>query len=456
MIGIKKRYFIALGITIILLCLTHHCWLGYKNSTHFDILLFIIVLILGYLLSLKLTSYIADFKSIKKQSRIEIIFLTVFFILLFLPISHIDQSKISYTENRTLAKYHPLITKKGKLNLKFGKEYEEWFNDRFFLRKNLIFLHYTTRLLINKKISDDTILYSSSNNWAIYKSHIPNKRNLDKNTYLKSLSNLDMFNKFCIKNNIKLYVLIVPFNAYLYQEQQIKEAKNQDALQFINNNIYKLQKESDATIIYPFNELKKASENDWVAFKVDHHWTEYGAFIGYQELIKAIHKDYSNIIPVNEADYNTFKSKKIRSYFNRQFFNGNALNSAPFLNIYANKILDTKYLYYENKNKNLLKVKIKDIEGAKNKTFYYPKGANYRVLEMGTSMNENLLQFTPYTFKNLKYIRFNSVKNRKTEEEFKIMKYYKKDILNYKPDIIILCITPGNLQELKNIFVEDK
>ena len=266
MVGIKKRYFIALGITIVLLCLTHHCWLGHKGSTHFDCLLFIIILVLGYLFSLKLTSYIADFKSIKNKSRIEIIFLSVFFILLFLPISHIDKNDISYNENRTLAKFYPLITEKGKLNLTFGKDFEAWFNDRFFLRKNLIFLHYTTKLLINKKIRDDKIIYSSKNNWAIRPYHIPSKKIFTNHRYAEVLNILNNFNEFCINNNIKLYVLLVPHNVYLYQEQQIQEAQKPKDLQAINNNIYKLQKNSDATIIYPFNELKKASKKEWVSF----------------------------------------------------------------------------------------------------------------------------------------------------------------------------------------------
>lgn len=452
----KKRYFIALGITVLLLYLTHHCWFGYKSSTHFDCLLFITVLILGYLISLKLTSYIADFKSIKNQSRIEIVFLSVFFILLFLPISHIDQSKISISENRTLAKYHPLITKKGKLNLKYGKEYEEWFNDRFFLRYDLINLNYIYKLLLNNKIKTNQITYTGSNNWAIFNSYIPNKNIIPNSKYPIILKNLNKFNEFCAQNNIKLYVLIVPPSEYLYQEQLIKEAQKPEDLKFINNKINILKQQANMKIIYPYEALKKASKKDWVAYKVDIHWTEYGAFIGYKELIRVIQKDFNNITPVKETDYNIFRSKKIRSNFYRKFYNGHTFSIAPFLNIYAYKILDTEYLNYDNKNINLLKTNVVDIEGARNKTFYYPKGANYRVLEIGTSMNENLLQFTPYTFKNLKYIRLNTIKGRPNKEEFKIMKYYKKDILDYKPDIIILCITPLNLKELQNIFVEDK
>lgn len=451
----KKRYIIAFFITILLLILTHHIWLGYKSSIHFDALLFIIILILGYLFSLKITSYIADFKSIENKSRIEIVFLSVFFVLLFLPISRIDQSKISISENRTLAKYPNLLTKNGKLNIKFGKDFENWFNDRFFLRNELINLNTIYKIFSYKHFETNKTFYYKEYNVVFSKTHIPEKNTVPKKELPKIAASLDKFNLFCQKHNIKLYVLIVPYNQYIYQNYA-KDYANPKGLIQLNNNIKELQKLSNTDIIYVYDDLKKTSQSqkESVAFKVDHHWTEYGAFIGYKRLMKEINKDYPNIVPVKEESYRTFRSNKVRCDFDRKFTNGNTLEMAPGLNIYANKILNTKYLYYENKNHKLLQTEIIDTDNTRNKTFYYPKGANYRVLETGTSMNENLLQFTPYTFKNLKYISLNNIKNRKDSEIFKIMKYHKKDILDYKPNIIILCITPLNLKRLPQIFEE--
>ena len=449
----KKRYFIAFIITILLLCITHHIWLGYKESMNFDCLLFIIILVLGYLLSLKLTSYIADFKTLQNQSRIEIIFLSVFFVLLFLPVSHINQSKISKFENRNLAKSPHLITKNENLNLKFGKEFEHWFNDRFFLRRELINLNTIYKLLSYKHFETNKTFYYKEYNVVFSKTHIPEKDTVPKKMLPKIVHSMDQFNLFCKKHNIKLYVLIVPYNQYIYQNYA-KDYANPEGLAQLNKNIKELQKLSKTDIIYVYDDLKKASQTqkEAVAFKVDHHWTEYGAFIGYNRLIKEINKDYPDISPVKKDNYKTFRSKKVRCDFDRTFTNGNTLQMAPGLNLYANKILDTEYLYYENKDKQLLKTKVTETDDLLTKTYYYPKGANYRVLEIGTSMNENLLQFTPYTFKNLKYISLNNIKNRKDSEIFKIMKYYKKDILNYKPDIIIFCITPINLTRIPQIF----
>ena len=137
----KKRYFIALGLTLWVLYITHHGWMGYKNAPAFDPMLLIIISVLSYLAGLKITSYLADFKNLQHKSRIEIVFLAIFFIFLFIPMSKINQDAKSETENRYLAKYKPLITKEGQLNLSFGKDFENWFNDRFAMRKELNYLN---------------------------------------------------------------------------------------------------------------------------------------------------------------------------------------------------------------------------------------------------------------------------------------------------------------------------
>ena len=87
-----------------------------------------IILILSFLLFYKLFDYIADFKTIKHKSRIEIIFLVAFFVILFIPLSNISQEKTSNSENRTLAIYKPFINKKGEINYNFGKNYDKYFN----------------------------------------------------------------------------------------------------------------------------------------------------------------------------------------------------------------------------------------------------------------------------------------------------------------------------------------
>lgn len=453
---IKKRYFIALCFTIGILYFTHHTWLGHKNSANFDFLLYIVISILGYLISLKITSYIANFSTIKNQSRIEILFLTTFFIVLLLPMSYINQEKISKSENRKLATWHKLIDKDGKFNYKFGKDFENWFNDRFALRKELIELNYIYKYFINDKLETEKMYYYKDSNVAFLKFHIPKEETFSKENIQPVVTELNKLNKFCNKHNIKLYVLIVPYNQYIYQ-QYAKAFANPEGLEKLNYNIKMLQDKSDANIIYVYEDLKKASEKDFVAFKTDHHWSEYGAFIGYQRIMKEIQKDFPNIKIAKETEFNIKKSKKVRSDFNRKFHEGETIIfNAPFLKPFSKIILDTSYKYYTHKDEKRLHIDTYNTSLKREKEYFYPRGSNYKLLEIGTSMNENLLQFTPYSFKQTKYIRINSVKDKPEEDEFKIMKYNKQNILDYKPNIMIFCITPVNLNKLKNIFKEDK
>jgi len=116
--------------------------------------------------------------------------------------------------------------------------------------------------------------------------------------------------------------------------------------------------------------------------------------------------------------------------------------------------LKNNYKYYKHKDFSKLKVKTFNQPNNRSKIFYYPKGANKRVILFGTSMNENLSEFIPFTFKDVKRIRNNEVTGINQVEEWKILKHYKKTILEYKPDIFILCFTITNILDMPTMFLE--
>lgn len=445
----KKRYFIALGLTLWVLYITHHGWMGYKNAPAFDPMLLIIISVLSYLAGLKITSYLADFKNLQHKSRIEIIFLAIFFIFLFIPMSKISQDAKSETENRYLAKYKPLITKEGQLNLSFGKDFENWFNDRFAMRKELNYLNARLKALNGVK-TNKTGVYFTRSKWMFLKSGLIKPEIKTPQEVIKQFS---LFNDFCNKHNIKLYVLIIPSSPTVYKNYASSfydENSETNLVEFINE----LQ-DTNIKIIYPLKELRNAAKKDFVFFKTDWHWTEYGAYTGYRALFNEIQKDFPELKPVSLNEYKSTISNKIRSDWNRDFHEGEMIMFVfPELKNNLDKVLDTEYTYYTNKNEKLLNIRITDKVKNKQKNFYYPYGSNLKALEIGTSMNENLTQFTPYNFKHLKYIRLNNVKDLKNGEEYKIMKYYRKRILNYKPNLIIFCITETNLGAITNLFKE--
>ena len=423
-------------------------------STTFQFDIFLSILILSILCSLKLSNYLADFKTIKKASRIDITFLTVFFVILFIPMSYISSDEISKTENRTLAKM-PLFTQPdGRINYAYGKEYEEYFNDRFALRDFLVNFDLNIKI-INAIIQNTKAFYIKENNWFGLKSNckplFESKKELDN-----IVDYFDEINKFCMENNIKFYALLVPNKEMIYNKE-IQPFIKKSSIEKNNKDIEYIKNHSKANIIYPYNELKnEANKGNYVFFKSEHHWTQYGAYIGYLTLMREIKKDYPNINLISlKNDYKEYTNKKVSADFYREFEIGQTVNLLPVLKQYSNNFLDIDYKYFDNKNKNLLSEKIQKIEYL-GREYYYSKGANLRVIQTGTSMNESLDNFLPYQFKNLKYIRLNNGQKVKDgKEQVKILKYYKNSILKYKPDIVILCYTMGNLTRISKLKEEN-
>ena len=79
----------------------------------YDVLLLITLFTLFFLLYFKILAWLMKLKWVQNKSRIDIVFLTVFFILLFVPMLHISDAEKSEQENRMLAKYTPLIDYRG-------------------------------------------------------------------------------------------------------------------------------------------------------------------------------------------------------------------------------------------------------------------------------------------------------------------------------------------------------
>ncbi|MBP5216179.1 MAG: hypothetical protein J6039_06490, partial [Alphaproteobacteria bacterium] len=147
----EKKIEISAGekLTITFKVRRHHFRLKNLSDLYgFNGYLFISILILTFLGAYKLVNYVAKFKLLENNSRIDIVFVIVFAVLLFIPMSRISTAEKSMQENRMLAKYKPLLTTKG-LNLQYGTDFEKWFNDRFFGRKEMLQLYSAVKLYTN-------------------------------------------------------------------------------------------------------------------------------------------------------------------------------------------------------------------------------------------------------------------------------------------------------------------
>ena len=75
--------------------------------------------------------------------------------------------------------------------------------------------------------------------------------------------------------------------------KEITGIRNGDLIEYI-------KKASRFPVVFPYEELVEASRQDFVFFKTDHHWTDWGAFAGYQVLMNEIKKDFPYVNIANE------------------------------------------------------------------------------------------------------------------------------------------------------------
>ena len=393
-------------------------------------------------LSYALVSYLNILKISGKHTPFPVIFLCLFFGALFIPMMHISNETTAGLENRTLAKM-PIISEIFKEKSEYGKAFENWFNDHFFGRDQIIRLHDKIRNEISQIIRTDKAVYFKKNKWIFL---TPFVLNPSVKIIEPIIQNLKKFNAFCQENNIKLYILMVPKKEIIYQEFLYNYGFDKKESEKAEQVYRKTQKEAqkiNVPFIFPKEELKKGKQQDYVFFKLTAHWTDWGAYIGYQTFMKEVQKDFPDIPVVTLNEYNKSQNKLIRDSWERTYHKG-------WFRLYFNesydKANDTDYTYYDYKNSQNLTVQT----GKFMKDYSYPEG-KYRIMLIGDSMNDDFLQFLPYSAGELKYIRINRAPVSNAEQ-WKIMKLYKKDILSFKPDILILLFGAHNFWGLLQLF----
>ena len=434
--------------------LTYKNPLNVKARIKLDYMIFVTILVLTYLFSYKLTNYVADFKTIQNKSRIDILFLTLFFIFLFIPMSHINDKEISEQENRTLAKWYPLIKENNEINFEFGKNFNEWFNDRFNLR-DIMLLTYQKLLYVLSSdcyIQND-IAMNKKTNWMIG----VNLKNVDKypqknlsSERLEEISkNISMLQAFCNKNNIKPYIIIAPYKAefcaklvlpYLTHNLSMHD-KTMQAIDYI-------KKKNGIQIIYPYGEIKNLfnEQPERAYFKSDHHWTDESAYLGYTKLMQHVKRDFPNIHITKENEYNFFYSKQVRvePAINKFFIGMTARNA----NIRDERILDTQYKYYIYKNSDNIKfryIKAKDKDEIK---YFYHNNINAPKMYMyGDSFVLNLLPIVVNSFSDSQVLYTSQVRKD-------ILKLYKQDITDNNTDVLIICVC--DIDRLANLYKKEE
>lgn len=277
---------------------------------YLNLKLFVIILVLSFLLLYKITDYLADFKSVQHKSRLDIIFLLLFFVIIIIPMLRVNMAEQSEAENRTLAKFIPLMNDKKEVNQDFGKNFDSWFSDRFFLRDKLITVA-SLKEIINGRINNEFVM-SGKGDWLFFKGDdsIDNYRNnteYSQKDLKKIATYLSEVNDYCKRNN-KVFIVVVPPDKHrIYEEYYptdlVKKVKPDTESKTIQLFTY-MAKNTDVNMLYLKDAMTNAKGEDVLYFKKDTHWNALGSYAGYKAFIKALNK----LVP---SKIDTFKPQKM-------------------------------------------------------------------------------------------------------------------------------------------------
>ena len=421
--------------------LTYPEKLKVRSGIKFEALTFIIIAVLGYLLSYKLTSYLADFKVVGNYSRIDIIFLIICALFLFLPMSHISDAKKSDAENRNLAVWKPFINKKGQINYNFGRDYDNWFSDRFGLRSVLFGLYeqlhfilpgryYETRVMILDKVSGYCYRKSYNATQMYLKNNLFSKEEL-----FTIQQNLNELNLYCKKHNVKLYIMLSPDKESIYPEYYPKYYLQNNCQSRYEQLLAIISHINDLSVITSKEKLLLVSKKLNVFFKTDSHLNYDGAFIEYQTILSTLQKDFVDIQPLDFSDVELVSSKRI----------GDSLNITN-KNIIAK--YEDRFNYYKLKYPNAKESIIHVTNNSDDVLYEYSNAKSQNDLKLvliGDSFQLRCRYFMAENFHIYKYLFFGGGRN------FVLNENMKRLLFSEKPDILIIETTERFLQRFLNM-----
>lgn len=300
-----RRLIIASLLTVLLLLWAQSFYFNAEEG--FDWKTFVIILTIGGLGAYKLVDYLAQFKIIENNSRIDIVFVAFVIAFMFVPVLKINHDKISTQENRTLAEYVPLV-KDGKINFNYGRDFEAWFNDHFNQRKLFIDTNSWLNLFMNRKLKSETAM-AGKDGWMFTKRWGSVEMYQNKHLYnfddLRSIKQkLESIYLWARKHNMKFYVFLVPDKERIYGEYYPDGFEKVNPASKIEQIYQYISKKSYVPIVYPGEALMAAKKDHILYYKTGTHWNHRGAYVGYLELFKRIKEDFPSLRIMSERDFN--------------------------------------------------------------------------------------------------------------------------------------------------------
>lgn len=247
------------------------------------------------------------------------VFILLFWIVLAIPMVFADYTRggISEEENRVLAEF-PDFEVDGKFNENFSKEFEAWFMDHMGYRQDMI----TANAKLQYYVFDRMI---ESSDYCLGRD---GDVNYATDSILKDYAHLNLRSKEDVarigdsyqyisdwlkEQNIQFYYVQCYDKHSIYPEQFVTYINQMGNVSKTDQIISYLKEETTVNVI-SMKDVLLDSKTDYEVYSNwgdPTHWTDRGAFIGYQYVMENVNTNNNYIYPVlQESDYNISISNK--------------------------------------------------------------------------------------------------------------------------------------------------
>ncbi len=216
-----------------------------------------------------------------------------------------DQA-VSQEENRTLAGF-PVVERPEDF-LYFPEDFEAWYQDHLFLKSSLVQWKSSLEAMVFGELDSEKVILGTKKPWLFHRSNDGQPLETYKRTnrftqeeLQKIGENLDTLREELEDAGMRFVLMITPDKEQVYGTDYMPETIGVASGPTRTEQLIAYMKEAapKVCIVYPRDVLESAKqfsgqapnqEVESLYYESDTHWNQAGAFIGAQELIKAIAK----------------------------------------------------------------------------------------------------------------------------------------------------------------------
>lgn len=246
----------------------------------------------------------------KKNKVINEVFIALFVAMICLPLlcfNHVD-GKFSAIENKTLTSKPELYLEDGSINTSYISQFESYFNDNVGLKEEAL----AANILVKYKLfgvldipnwllgEDDNFFYTTGGEDILT---YTGQNAYQEETIASMAENLGYMNKYFEQQGCTTYNMFIPNKEAVYSELY-----NQDIYNAGTGHLDSLEKyilENTDMNVINVKDAMIARKDEQLYYKAydASHWNMNGAFVGYQELMQEIQKDYPDIKVMDKEDF---------------------------------------------------------------------------------------------------------------------------------------------------------